>query len=232
MNEYFVPVGSIQGGDSIFWAAQLMSLIVWGALVYRFYYLPSYYIDNPINNILLFVPIIGSFYNVYLAYSHAGPSPPRSWNFCLNTEVKPKDKKMGIVGYFDYTCYSKHIESITSDNSEFTLRLYYLNYLLFFVILVIQSADYKKSISSDNFPMLINVLGMDCLLVILGSVVPLFAGAPIWSYIALCFLSGITWMSSTLLLIIMANMYKFLITGSPFGYSWKKNCCGARKSNK
>jgi len=221
MNEYFVPVGSIQGGDSIFWAAQLMSLIVWGALVYRFYYLPSHHINNPITNMLLLVPIVGSFYNVYLAYSHAGPSPPRSWNFCLNTEVKPKDKKTGVVGYFDYTCYSKHIESITSDNSEFTLRLYYLNYLLFFVILVIESA-YSSEMFSKTKSVLINLLCMDCILVILGSIVPLFAGAPIWSYIVLCFLSGITWMSSTLLLIIMIDMMRYLVTGKVIGSSWKK----------
>ena len=68
----------------------------------------------------------------------------------------------------------------------------------------------------------INVLGIDCILVIIGSIVPLFSSQAIWSYILLCFLSGIIWMSSTLLAIIMVNMYKYLITGSPEGSVWKK----------
>jgi hypothetical protein len=232
MSKYFVPVSDIQGGDSVFWCAQLAPLIMWGILVYRYYYIPQHHQNNPITNFLLFIPVLGLLYNVYLGYNHKGPSPPRSWNFCLDTKVKSKDKDKGVVGYFDYSCLYNHETDMDSNNAEYTKRLYYLNYILFFVVLVIQSADSKKSISTENFPMLINVLGMDCLLVIIGSIVPLFSSSPLWSYIILCFLSGVIWMSSTLLLIIMVNMYKYLITGSTAGSTWKKNRWWARKSNK
>ena len=221
MNEYFVPMSNIQGGDNIFWIAQLSSLLIWSVLIYRYYYLPQHHQNNPITNILLFIPVLGLLYNVYLGYNHKGPSPPRSWNFCLDTKVTPKDKDKGVVGYFDYTCLSNHLDSMVSDNGAFTKRLYYLNYLLFFVILVIESA-YSSKMFSKTKSMLINLLGMDCILVIIGSIVPLFSGSPIWSYIILSFLSGILWMSSALLLIIMVDMYKYLVTGSHGGRVWKK----------
>ena len=222
MSKYFLPVSNIQGGDSIFWSAQLAPLLIWGVLVYRYYYIPERHHENPITNLMLFVPVLGVLYNIYLAYDHKGPSPPRSWNFCLKTKVKPEDKKKGVVGYFDYTCLNDHGTIMSGRNAEYTKILYYLNYLIFFVVLVIQSVDTKKGISRENFPLLINVLGIDCILVIIGSIVPLFSSQAIWSYILLCFLSGIIWMSSTLLVIIMVNMYKYLITGSPEGAVWKK----------
>ena len=221
MSEYFVPVSDIEGGDGIFWLARLSSLLVWAVLIYRYYYLPQHHRDNPITNLILAIPILGIIYNIYLDYQNDGPSPPRTWNFCLDTNIKSKDKKAGIVGYFDYTCLNKHVKDIVNNNAEFTKRLYYLNYLLFFVILVIESA-YSSKMFSKTRSTLINLLGMDCILVIIGSVIPLFAGAPIWSYIALCFLSGITWMSSALLLIIMIDMYKYLVTGAHGGRSWKR----------
>ena len=222
MSKYFLPVSNIQGGDSIFWSAQLAPLLIWGVLVYRYYYIPEHHHENPITNVMLFVPVLGVLYNIYLAYNHKGPSPPRSWNFCLKTKVKAEDKKKGVVGYFDYTCLNDHGTIMSGRNAEYTKILYYLNYLIFFVVLVIQSVDTKKGISRENFPLLINVLGIDCILVIIGSIVPLFSSQAIWSYILLCFLSGIIWMSSTLLVIIMVNMYKYLITGSPEGAVWKK----------
>ena len=222
MSKYFLPVSNIQGGDSIFWSAQLAPLFIWGVLVYRYYYIPEHHHENPITNLMLFVPVLGVLYNIYLAYNHKGPSPPRSWNFCLKTKVKPEDKKKGVVGYFDYTCHNDHSTIMSGRNAEYTKSLYYLNYLIFFVVLGIQSVDTKKGISRENFPLLINVLGIDCILVIIGSIVPLFSSQAIWSYILLCFLSGIIWMSSTLLAIIMVNMYKYLITGSPEGSVWKK----------
>ena len=222
MSKYFLPVSNIQGGDSIFWSAQLAPLFIWGVLVYRYYYIPEHHHENPITNLMLFVPVLGVLYNIYLAYNHKGPSPPRSWNFCLKTKVKPEDKKKGVVGYFDYTCLNDHGTIMSGRNAEYTKSLYYLNYLIFFVVLVIQSVDTKKGISRENFALLINVLGIDCILVIIGSIVPLFSSQAIWSYILLCFLSGIIWMSSTLLVIIMVNMYKYLITGSPEGTTWKK----------
>ena len=222
MSKYFLPVSNIQGGDSIFWSAQLAPLLIWGVLVYRYYYIPEHHHENPITNVMLFVPVLGVLYNIYLAYNHKGPSPPRSWNFCLKTKVKPEDKKKGVVGYFDYTCLNDHGTIMSGRNAEYTKILYYLNYLIFFVVLVIQSVDTKKGISRENFPLLINVLGIDCILVIIGSIVPLFSSQAVWSYILLCFLSGIIWMSSTLLVIIMVNMYKYLITGSPEGAVWKK----------
>jgi len=222
MSKYFLPVSNIQGGDSIFWAAQFAPLLLWGVLVYRYYYIPEHHHENPITNSMLFIPVLGVLYNIYLAYNHTGPSPPRSWNFCLKTKVKAEDKKKGVVGYFDYTCLNDHGTIMSGRNAEYTKILYYLNYLIFFVVLVIQSVDTKKGISRENFPLLINVLGIDCILVIIGSIVPLFSSQAIWSYILLCFLSGIIWMSSTLLVIIMVNMYKYLITGSPEGAVWKK----------
>ena len=222
MSKYFLPVSNIQGGDSIFWSAQLAPLFIWGVLVYRYYYIPEHHHENPITNLMLFVPVLGVLYNIYLAYNHKGPSPPRSWNFCLKTKVKPEDKKKGVVGYFDYTCHNDHSTIMSGRNAENTKSLYYLNYIIFFVVLVIQSVDTKKGISRENFPLLINVLGIDCILVIIVSIVPLFSSQAIWSYILLCFLSGIIWMSSTLLAIIMVNMYKYLITGSPEGSVWKK----------
>ena len=210
MSEYFVPVTDIQGGDVVFWVAQSFSLFIWVFLIYRYYYLPSSYVHNTLVNVLFFIPVIGMLYNVLLGFNHYGPSPPRSWNFCLETNVEEKNKKKGVVGYLDYTCLYDHVNSITGDNKEFTSRLYYLNYLLFFVILVIQSA-YSAKMFSKTRSSLINLLCMDCILVIIGSIIPLFAGSPILSYIVLCFLSGVIWMSSTLLLIIMVNMYRFLV---------------------
>ncbi len=222
MSKYFLPVSNIQGGDSIFWAAQFAPLLLWGVLVYRYYYIPEHHQNNPITNSMLFIPVLGVLYNIYLAYNHKGPSPPRSWNFCLKTKVKAEDKKKGVVGYFDYSCLNDHDTIMDERNIQYTETLYYLNYLIFFVVLVIQSVDTKKGISRENFPLLINVLGIDCILVIIGSIVPLFSSQAVWSYILLCFLSGIIWMSSTLLVIIMVNMYKYLITGSPEGTTWKK----------
>ena len=222
MNKYFIPVSSIQGGDSIFWIAELISIVLWLLLVYRFYYIPEHHQNNPITNTLIFIPVLGLLYNIYIGYSDKGLTPPRSWDFCLKTKVKPKDKKKGVVGYFDYSCLSDHVDSMDKRNAEYTKRLYYLNYLIFFVVLVIQSADSRMNLSKENMPLLINVLGMDCILVIIGSIVPLFFSQPLWSDIVLRFLSGIIWMSSTLLLIIMVNMYKYIITGSTVGRSWKK----------
>ena len=221
MNEYFVPISDIQGGNNIFWVANGASLLIWVGLVYRYYYLPEHHKNNPITNILLFFPVIGIIYNVYLDIWSKGVSPPRTWNMCLDIDIKEEDKEKGVVGYFDYTCLNNHTKSEAETNKTFSTRMYYLNYLVFFIILVIQSA-YTKQIFSKTQSGLINLLCMDCILVIIGSIVPLFSGNPIWGYIILSFLSGIIWMSSTLLLIMMVNMYKYMITGSSVGHIWAR----------
>ena len=221
MDEYFVPVSDIQGGNNIFWIANGCSLVVWGVLVYKYYYVPEHHKKNPINNALLLLPVIGIMYNLYLSVWAKGVSPPRNWNMCLDVDVKEEDKEKGIVGYYDYTCLNAHTSGEISTAALFSKRMYYLNYLVFFIILIIQSA-YTKKIFSKTHSVLINLLCMDCILVIIGSTIPLFSGNPTWGYIVICFLSGIIWMSSTLLIIMMVNMYKYMITGSSVGNVWKK----------
>jgi len=221
MDEYFVPVSNIQGGNNIFWISNGASIVVWVILVYKYYYLPEHHKNNPITNILLFLPVIGIMYNVYLDIWAKGVSPPRTWKMCLDVDVKEEDKEKGVVGYFDYTCLNDHTTERMKGNTIFSTRMYYLNYLVFFIILVIQSA-YTKKIFSKTKSILINLLCMDCILVIIGSIIPLFSGSPIWGYLILSFLSGTIWMSSTLLLIMMVNMYKYMITGSSVGGLWGK----------
>ncbi len=115
MSKYFLPVSNIQGGDSIFWSAQLAPLLIWGVLVYRYYYIPEHHHENPITNVMLFVPVLGVLYNIYLAYNHKGPSPPRSWNFCARNSARPRVKFPSniVTTTKSYSKkYSKHFEEV------------------------------------------------------------------------------------------------------------------------
>ena len=198
-------------GDFVFWIAEGLPILLWMFLLKKYYLDPGKYVkDSWLINALLLVPILGVGYNIFMAFKNPGPTLPRAWDFCMYSKVAPKDKEKGVVAYYDYDCYYGQNADMSKSFKTFAERLYYINYILFFVVIIVQE-HYKNTTRKIKFPRaLINLLCIAGILGVVGSLIPLFTGTAIPTYISLKFFTGIIWMSSSLLAIFLVDMYRFV----------------------
>jgi len=211
--EFLKQITYGERGDFIFWIAEGLPIFLWIFLIQKYYLAHGeYFKDSWVINALLLLPVMGIVYNIYMAVRTPGPTLPRAWDFCMYSKVAPKDKERGVVAYYDYDCYYGQNEDMRKSFQTFADRLYYINYILFFIIIIVQE-HYKNAARKVKFPRsLINLLCIAGLLGVVGALIPLFTGNAIPTYISLKFFSGILWMSSTLLAIFLVDMYKFVNT--------------------
>ena len=210
-NEYFKEFTKGQKGDYIFWIASALPLVLWIFLILKYYVKKGMYKDiHPYTNFFLLMPFIGIFFNIFLSVHDAGPTLPVNWGFCLSTKIPQQEKEKGVVGLYDYTCYQQQNELSYSYVETYINRLYYINYILLFLVIIIQS-NFRKFVGKikRKNSILLNLLCISALLGILGSLCPLFIESPIFTYIALRFFTSILWMSSAILIIFLLNMYSF-----------------------
>lgn len=210
-NEYFKQYTRGQGGDYIFWIAQALPLVLWVFLIKKYYYDTGMTKRNIYVNYFTIIPFLGVAYNIYLSWKDKPPTLPATWGFCLSTDVPAHLKDHGVVGLYDFSCYRHQVNSSYSLIKSFISRLYYINYILFFIILVVQNNYFKLSgLKKKNHSVLINLICISAILGIIGSLCPLFGQSdPIWTYIALRFFSSILWMSASMLIIFLVNLYFF-----------------------
>jgi len=165
-----------------------------------------------VSTTLLALPVIGILINLWMSTWDAGPSVPRAWDFCLTSKVKPEDQAKGVLAYYNYDCYYQQNQDMRSSFNTYTDRMYYINYVLFFMIIMVQE-HYKTPTRGRKikFPQgLVNLLCIAGILGVVSSLIPLFTGNAIPTYIALKFFSGILWMSCTILVIFLVDMYFFV----------------------
>ena len=215
MNSYFKTIRYGEHSDLIFWIAQSLPLIIWFILIKKFYYDTTLHKINPYINYLLILPIIGIGLNIYLTTIDTIPTPPRTWDFCLDTNISQEQKRKGIVGFYNYKCYHQQYSNSLSVVTTYIDRLYYINYILFFIILIVQNNYVIKMIGRNKkiHSAFVNLLGISSILGVIGSIIPLFLGVPIWTYLILRFLSSILWMSSTILIIFLIHLFLFVNKG-------------------
>ena len=211
-NEYFKQFKKGQKGDYIFWVSSALPLLLWIFLILKYYIKKDMYKDiHAYTNIFLIMPFIGIFFNIFLSiHNSTAPTMPVDWGFCLSTDIPQEETEKGVVGLYDYTCYSQQIALAYSYVETYISRLYYINYILLFLVIIIQS-NFRKFVGKikRKNSILLNLLCISALLGILGSLCPLFIESPIFTYIALRFFTSILWMSSAILIIFLLNMYSF-----------------------
>ena len=121
-------------------------------------------------------------------------------------------REKGVLAYYNYDCYYQQNQDMRSSFNTYTDRMYYINYVLFFMIIMVQE-HYKtpRRGRKIKFPQgLVNLLCIAGILGVVSSLIPLFTGNAIPTYIALKFFSGILWMSCTILVIFLVDMYFFV----------------------
>ena len=218
-SNYFQNLPFETNGSIFFYIAETLPLIIWVLVFKYFYYDVGLHQQNPYTNILLVIPFIGVFYNIYLSVSTPGLTLPLKWKGCVNTKVESHEKDQGILGHYDYSCLNAHQLDNEKKASDLNARFYYVSYILFFIILLFQG-NYFKLIgkrdalikqASAKKGALVNLICISGIFGILGSMAPLFMNGNIWTLMTLKFLSSVIWMSVTLLIIVLLDMY-FLTT--------------------
>ena len=213
--EFFEQITWGQRGDYIFWIAEILPIFLWGFLIAKYYLAHRKDFDHVwISNFLLLIPVFGILLNLYMSAWDDGTSVPRAWDFCLTSKVKPEDRRKGVLAYYNYDCYYEQNKDMRSSFETYTERMYYINYVLFFMIIMVQE-HYRspKKGRKIRFPQgLVNLLCIAGLLGVVSSLIPMFTGNSIPTYIALKFFSGILWMSCTILVIFLVDMYFFVNT--------------------
>ena len=212
-NEFFKQITWGQRGDYIFWIAEALPIFLWGFLISKYYLAHRKDFKQAwVSTTLLALPVIGILINLWMSTWDAGPSVPRAWDFCLTSKVKPEDQAKGVLAYYNYDCYYQQNQDMRSSFNTYTDRMYYINYVLFFMIIMVQE-HYKTPTRGRKikFPQgIVNLLCIAGILGVVSSLIPLFTGNAIPTYIALKFFSGILWMSCTILVIFLVDMYFFV----------------------
>lgn len=212
-NEFFDQISWGQRGDYIFWTAEALPLLLWGFLISKYYLAHRKDFKHVwVSTGLLLIPVIGVVLNLWMSTWDEGPSVPRAWDFCLTSKVKPEDREKGVLAYYNYDCYYQQNQDMRSSFNTYTDRMYYINYVLFFMIIMVQE-HYKtpRRGRKIKFPQgLVNLLCIAGILGVVSSLIPLFTGNAIPTYIALKFFSGVLWMSCTILIVFLVDMYFFV----------------------
>ena len=207
MNTYFKEITFGQGGDFLYWIASILPLFLWTFLI------DKYKLYNPKKNksaYLLWVPYIAIGFEIYTSWKAKGPTPPTHWNLCLSRKVAPKDKKKGVLGYIDYKCKREQNNTNNSLTKSESSRFYYVNYLLFFMVLIIQNF-HSEIWRSPTGKRLVNILCISVILEIVGVLPVLFIGQNIWSILLLRIGSSALWQVLTLLMLFLIEFYIYIM---------------------
>ena len=207
MNTYLKEITFGQGGDFIYWTATFIPLLLWIFLI------DKYKLYNPKKNkiaYLLWIPFITTFYDIYTSWKAKGSTPPSHWNLCLSRKVAPEEKKKGVLAYMDYSCYREQGDLNNVLTKAIGSRFYYVNYLLFFMVLIIQ--NYHQEIwYTITGKRLVNILCISVIIQLIGVLPVLVVGENIWSIAILRTGSSALWQVLTLLMVFLIEFYIYIM---------------------
>ena len=127
-SDYFYQFKAGNKGNWMFWLAELLPLFLWIYILFaNDFQIPKISkSQKQISKFILCIPFLGVFFNIFLSWRLKGPTPPREWDFCLNTDISERNLQKGVVGSFDYTCYYNHVADQQSRNQAYANRLFYI----------------------------------------------------------------------------------------------------------
>ena len=203
-SDYFYTIKKGQGGDFILWAAEIFPIFIWFILINKYYFYVRQ--ESIISKCIVLIPVIAVIINVTMGYFDKGISVPLAWTKgCL----EKKEDKDGLLGFLDFKCWSNDSIAVRGLAHGLSNRFFYINYILFFIILLIQ--DYYADIwKSQHHTTLINLLCISSVFGIIGSTIPLFTGSHLYTVIALKFFSTVLWMSITMLILFFLHLYRYV----------------------
>ena len=142
----------IKNGEKYYYSTYFIPLILWSFLVIKFYFLNKYIKHNISILILIFIsiPYIYTFFIIYSAYINKTTDVstiklPPSWEICFDIKnITPEEKKIGILGKYNYRCAGNHLTQLKLLINNVTNRVYYINSAVFIIVLFIYNSIYHN----------------------------------------------------------------------------------------
>ena len=189
-------------GNLLLYFPTLINLLVWGYIVYYFYY-PHLYKNNPglKTGFLILLPLLLVPFYIYFNFkSMIGEKALYfpGWSPCLETDKAQGD----IIGTWDMKCGTSQIIYTTEIATRLQNRFYYIAYAIFLIVLIHLKIT-KNKIKGDHIiyvmiPLIFSTLG----------VLPnMFSMSYAWSFIIINMYVGLLAITVVSSLILLFSLY-------------------------
>ena len=108
-----------------------------------------------------------------ITFDPTSPSMPPGFGYCMDTKVKEKDRRLGVLAYWDYACEGNNEKFTLSAAKSMLDRFYYINYAIFLIVLLVFNSLSKVNILKNRF--ILTNIRMALFLGVLGCILTVFA---------------------------------------------------------
>jgi hypothetical protein len=139
----------------------LIPIVIWSMVIWKFLYGTYFTSIFSLPGLVSLVPIFIIFYNIYILYS-----TKTGLNFlvnaCFDRNISEKQDEQGIIATGNISCANQMNLYIATHNHALTKYYYYISYLLFLMLLIIQYAkhDTQKTVKIMCLCWIISIIGM------------------------------------------------------------------------
>lgn len=194
MNDY---IRELPFGQYIMPVTHFLTLLVWIYISYTFVINKNMQNKYSYINLILLIPVFIICYNSYNLLVDDGF--PSQWPFCLKKDLNINQTQEHVIGIYDLHCDRQKNIYTDSIKNKIINSFYYINYILFMIVLLVHNNIQKKVESTE----ILQIISLAVLLGVLGTTLYNFSDYPSATILFYNIQSALLTMNITLLIIVL-----------------------------